>query len=72
MDYQVVQYTSLSNLEARVNEDIKNGWRPLGGIQTVAPPDLPNAHLRTIVYSQAMIRGTKPKRGKGSLDDYQW
>jgi hypothetical protein len=55
--YQLIQYASLLSLETRVNEDIKNGWKPLGGVQTVVlPPGGPMSPLSYIVYTQAMVR----------------
>ena len=55
--YQVIQDANLLNLETRVNEDIKNGWKPLGGVQTVVmPPGGAMSPLSYIVYSQAMVR----------------
>ena len=62
-NYQVVQRYNIANLETRVNEDIKKGWKPLGGIQMVILPDVGQ------VFLQAMARNGRGKVNGHRLDD---
>ena len=45
MEYDVITFVHLNNLIRKVNEQIKKGWQPLGGINCDAG-----------FYSQAMVR----------------
>jgi hypothetical protein len=48
MEYTVIEEDVLSTLIAKVNEYVRNGWQPQGGISMAT--DWRN-------YAQAMIRG---------------
>lgn len=50
MNYALIQAIEIDELENRVNDEIKNGYEPLGGISTST---LKNGE---IYYCQAMIK----------------
>ena len=52
MEYTIVIANTLSNLETRVNEHIKKGWRPQGGITIQRNMQFNNVEY----YFQAMIK----------------
>ncbi|HKI87590.1 MAG TPA: DUF1737 domain-containing protein [Draconibacterium sp.] len=53
-DYKIVSEDSANNLEKQVQELIKLGWLPIGGINTSIFTDNNNMEHSTI--SQAMIK----------------
>jgi hypothetical protein len=55
-DYFVVTDLEKSSLERVVNEMIKEGYVPLGGIGITYAPNYFNSPMGTIVYSQAMVK----------------
>lgn len=52
MEYTVINYDSIESLIKVVNEYIKDGWKPLGGICLT-----PNSQYAGPQYAQAMIKG---------------
>lgn len=54
MQYKVILTDSVGSLERRVNDAIKQGWIPQGGIAVWSE--------RTSPIMQAMIRPEEPKR----------
>ncbi len=54
MEYGIISSSSTGYLAASVNEAIKHGWIPQGGIYSVPTPG-------TATFLQAMIRYESPK-----------
>jgi hypothetical protein len=50
MEYTIIQDNNLHNFIIKVNEAIKEGWTPVGGVA-----------FGGFIYSQAMIRNIKPQ-----------
>jgi hypothetical protein len=53
-DYKIISDSSAKDLEKQVQEQIKHGWMPIGGVDTSIFTDNNNMEHSTI--SQAMIK----------------
>ena len=49
LKYEVIHAMQLADFEEQVNEKIKEGWEPIGGVCVDSPHNLP------ITFLQAMI-----------------
>jgi hypothetical protein len=54
-EYTVIQGLGLDELILRVNESIKQGWQPIGGIDSIAIPD-PTGKGLFLSFRQAMVK----------------
>jgi Domain of unknown function (DUF1737) len=55
LQYWILEAPSLLKLMDEVQEDIDEGWLPLGGVSVVCAPELETGFL----YTQAMTREEK-------------
>ena len=58
VEYRIVRTGSKVDLARDVNNAMKEGWRPQGGVSHTASSILPLI-ARPIVWAQAMVRETK-------------
>ena len=62
-DYEILTssgaWDSRLDLLEQVQEHIKKGWQPFGGISIVK--DVDNQHVKTFIFSQAMIKKQRSK-----------
>ena len=65
MAYQIVTAETIEELEQSVNRLCAEGWQPQGsmGVQTYAYRGEDGYEQWGTVYTQAMVRETKPKLG---------
>ena len=59
MKYKIFVASESDILQYYVNEDIEQGWRPLGGV-SLSIVILPNNRYPTYRFAQAMIHTTPP------------
>lgn len=65
LEYTVIQQTGESNLINEVNEHIKAGWRPQGGVSMVLWTDPEGEYPHEYLYAQAMLRDLEGYVGGG-------
>jgi Domain of unknown function (DUF1737) len=53
-DYEVITSTRIADLQDRVRERMKNGWRPIGGI-AMLHEDESGRHDPRMVFAQAIV-----------------
>jgi hypothetical protein len=56
MNYLIVKAGSVSQLELMVNDLVREGWRPMGGMVFVPGAYAGNLHLRGISVYQTLFR----------------
>ena len=56
MEYRVIQSNSLKTFEENVNNAIKDGWTPQGGVFISTYIDDGNSQITDSIYSQAVIK----------------
>lgn len=54
-DYEVITSTRIADLQDRVRERMKAGWRPIGGI-AMLHEDEAGRHDPRMVFAQALIQ----------------
>lgn len=53
-DYKIISDNAVNDLEKQVQELIKNGWQPIGGVDTFVFTD--NSGQQHTITNQAMIK----------------
>lgn len=53
-DYEVITSTRVADLQDRVRERIRSGWRPIGGIAMLHEEDS-GTHDPRMVFAQALV-----------------
>ena len=56
MQYLIIEEDKRSRLEKRINEYIKQGWRPVGGVSVCCAFSAGGGRQYNSVYTQAIIK----------------